>query len=169
MTTSRTTPSEWMYKDGNEKVQADDIIQTARGWEKIYPNGQQELIHAFATPGTASILMDSVTNFADGTYDDTDVMTFTVTYPEIVNVAGAVPQLLVYTEEGTEIAIPNTLGTGTDTLTFAGALTGIADGQLVVIQEIDLNGATIQTAGLDDVVNNFPTDYEQPAITMLTP
>lgn len=169
MTTSRTTPSEWMYKDGNAKVNADDIIQTARGWEKVHPNGQQELLHAFVTPGTASVLMDSVANMADATYDDTDVLTFTVTYPELVNVATAVPQLLVYTEEGTTVAIPNTAGTGTDTLTFAGALTGIADGQLVVIQEIDLNGATIQTAGAVDVNNNFPEDYVQPNITMLTP
>jgi hypothetical protein len=59
-------------------------------------------------------------------------------------------------------------GSGTDTLTFANALTGIADGQLVILQEIEANGATI-TVGGDDAGLNFPEDYEQPAITMLTP
>ena len=169
MTTSRVTPSDWMWTDGNEKVQSDDIIITTRGWEKVHPNGQKELIHAMKTILAATSLIVAVTNFADGDYDDAEEMTFTIEWDGavVVNTTGGTPSIQVYTEAGTLIDIPYVSGSTTDTLTFTGALTGIADGNLVVVEELAFNGGTILHGGAP-VDNDFPADYVQPTITMTT-
>lgn len=170
MTTSRLTPSDWMYLDGNEKVTSDDIIKTARGWVKVHPNGQEELIHALKTIGDVAPTVSSVTNHADGTYDDTEVLSFTLSFSEAVDVVttGGTPSIQVYTEAGTPFDLDYASGTGGTDLVFSGSVSGIADGDLVVVEEVFLNGGTIQDSAGQDIDVRFPDDYVQPAIDFVT-
>lgn len=112
----------------------------------------------------------SVTNDADGTYTDADTLEFTVTYSEAMDVddTGGTPSIQVYTEVGTEFALDYASGTGTTALVFSGVTTGIADGSLVVVEDVSLNGGTIKNAAGSDAVSTFPTAYTQPSITMAT-
>lgn len=168
MTTSRIIPEKWMYTDGNELVQADDIIKTARGWEKVHPNGQRELIHAFTSPGDLFEFMASVTNYADGIYPAGTAFSFVAVYGVAVDVVttGGTPSINVYTDLGEEFTLEYASGTGTTDLTFTGTPTGIEGGTLYIREEIQLNGGTIKDANTIDVNNDFPSDYVQPTITI---
>lgn len=121
-----------------------------------------------------AIVMDTteivaITNHADGTYDDTEVLSFDVEFTGNVTIGGTgTPKLRVYTEVGSPIDLPVTAGDGTDTLTFSGALTGIADGQLVVVTTLQLATSTLSDANGNPVYRVFPSDYVQPDIVMET-
>ena len=160
MTTSRTTPETWMYLDGNEKVGADDIIKTSRGWEKVHPNGQRELIHAFKTPGNLSGFMASVTNHADGIYPAATALSFVAVYDVNMDVVttGGTPSINVHTDTGDVYELEYASGTGTKNLTFTGTPTGIEGGLLIIREEIQLNGGTIKDANLIDANNDFPSE-----------
>jgi hypothetical protein len=168
MATSRTIPETWMYLDGNEKVQADDIIKTQRGWEKIHPNGLRELIHAFTSPGDLFEFMASVTNHTDGIYPAATALSFVAVFGVAVDVVetGGTPSINVYTDTGDVYELDYASGTGTTDLTFTGTPTGIEGGTLTIREEIQLNGGTIKDGNTIDVNNDFPVDYVQPDITV---
>lgn len=127
---------------------------------------------AFVQP--TAILMStveivSVTNMADGEYENTDTLTFEVEFTGVVTVGGTgTPKLTIYTEVGSQIDLPVTAGSGTDTLTFSGAATAAADGQLVVVETLKLATSTLSDANANPVYRVFPADYEQPDITIVT-
>lgn len=170
MTTSRIAPEPWMYLDGNGKVTTDDIIKKSGGWFKVHPNGQEELIHSLKTIGDVAPYIVSITNHADGTYPDSTAFSFTVVFSEnvTVNEVGGTPAMIVYTEEGDEYLLDYASGSGTTDLVFTGTPTGIADGNLVVMDEIFNLGGTIKDSVGQDVDVRFPTGYIQPAIVMET-
>ena len=82
---------------------------------------------------------------ANGTYDSGDVLQFTTTFNEIVNVTGT-PQIAVVAQTGT-LNFDYVGGTGTTTLTFAYTITANDfdfDGLPASVTTVALNGGTIQ-------------------------
>lgn len=168
---SRTIPEKWMFTTGDEFTNKDDIVKKPGGWYLKHPNGYEELIHVLRDIGNTAAVIASLTNQADGTYSAPETLSFTVTFDEavVVDTTEGTPYLLVYTEVSDIHTLPYTSGSGTTDLVFSGDVTGMADGTLVVMEEIILGGGTI----LDDdagnwVDNDFPSGYTQPAIVMST-
>jgi hypothetical protein len=159
-----------MWTDGNAKTTKDNVVKKPGGYFLVHPNGLEELIHALTTVGDVAPYLVSIANHADGTYADTVPLSFVLTFSEAVTVVttGGTPSFSVYTVAGDEYLIAYASGTGTDELTFTGTPTGIADGDLVVVEEIVLNGGTIADSVGQDIDVRFPDDYVQPAIVMLT-
>jgi hypothetical protein len=159
-----------MYTDGNNKTNKSDVVKKPGGWYLRHPNGQEELIHTLKDIGNAAAVVASVTNHADGTYSAPTSLSFTVEFNEAVTVTttGGTPYLEVYTEAGDAYQIPYVSGSGTTDLVFTGDVTGMADGDLVVVEEIQLNGGTILDAAGNWSDDDFPADYVQPTIVMST-
>jgi hypothetical protein len=112
----------------------------------------------------------TVTNMADDTYENTDILTFEVEFSGAVDIGGTgTPKLTIYTEVGSPIDLPVTAGDGTDTLTFSGAATAAADGTLIVVETLKLATSTLSDANGNPVLLAFPADYVQPVIDILTP
>lgn len=112
---------------------------------------------AYTSPNTAAILIDgdeptvtSVSRPANAIYDVNDIsLTFTVTFDQIVTVAGSNPRIQLNVGGSIRYATYTT-GTGTNTLTFVNMINS-ADVDLDGIAaansgNIDLNSATIQDA-----------------------
>lgn len=171
MPVSRINPSSWMYTDGNGKVQSDDVVKAAGGWYKVHPNGQRELIHCLKDIGNAAPVIISLVNPPDDSYYETDPLTLEIEFSEIVNVVttGGTPYVyLTDPVSGDTVELDYASGTGTDTLTFTGAMTDIVAESLVFYPEIQLNGGTILDATLNPIDNDFPSTYEQPWIVANT-
>lgn len=171
MPVSRINPSSWMYTDGNGKVQADDVVKAAGGWYKVHPNGYRELIHCLKDIGNAAPAIISLVNPPDDSYYETDPLTLEIEFSEIVNVVttGGTPYVyLTDPVSGDTVELAYASGTGTDTLTFTGAMTDIVAESLVFYPEIQLNGGTILDANLNPIDNDFPSTYEQPWIVANT-
>lgn len=115
--------------------------------------------------------VSSVTNHADATYTDAIPLTFTVVYSEAMDVdeVGGTPSIQIWTEIANKFDLAYASGTGTASLVFTGTPTGIANGSLVVGEDVILNAGTIKNAATSDAVSTFPTAYVQPTITMTTP
>jgi len=169
MTTSRITPSKWMYTDGTDLTE-DKIIKKPGGFYKVNKKGLLELIHCLSTLGDVAPTILSVTNQIDGDYAPSAVLSFSLVFSEVVTVTttGGTPSIQVYTEAGTLIDIPYASGTGTDTLVFSGATTGIADGTLLVDLIMDDNGGDVEDSAGNNVDPRFPENYVQPTITITT-
>ncbi len=171
MPVSRINPSSWMYTDGNGKVQADDIVKAAGGWYKVHPNGYRELIHCLKDIGDPAPVIISLVNPPDGSYYETESMTLKIKFSEIVNVVTTDGTPYVYLTDpvsGATVKLAYASGTGTDTLTFTGAMTDIVAESLVFYPEIQLNGGTILDVTLNPIDNDFPSTYEQPWIVANT-
>ena len=168
MPVSRINPSSWMYTDGNGKVQSDDVVKAAGGWYKVHPNGQRELIHALKNIGNAAPTIALITNPADGDYTELDPISLVIEFSELVNVVttGGTPYVyLTDPVSGATVELDYASGTGTDTLTFTGAMTDVVAESLLFYPEIQLNGGTILDATLNPIDNDFPSTYEQPVIS----
>lgn len=170
MTVSRTEPAKWMYTDGDGKIGSDDIVKEAGGYYKIHPNGFKELIHCLKTLGDVMATIVAITNNADGTISSPESLSFTVEFSEAVTVVttGGTPSIQVYTEDGDVYDLEYASGSGTTELVFSGAPAGASDGDLVVVEEVQHNGGTILDSADQNVNNDFPSDYEQPAIVLST-
>lgn len=167
--TSRIVPSKWMHTDGSGLTE-DKIIKKPGGFYKINRKGLLELIHCLTTVGDVAPTILSVTNQANGDYEPTDVLSFSILFSEAITVttANGTPSIQVYTEAGTLIDIPYASGTGTATLVFSGPVTDIADGTLLVDLTMDDNGGDVQDSAGNNVDPRFPANYVQPTITITT-
>lgn len=111
-----------------------------------------------------------VLNPADGEYEVTDPLTFTVTYSGAVTVSGTDTVYLRVTDsEDTDIDIALTSGDGTTDLVFTGPATGAADGMLTVHPALILGTDTLLVdANTNEVTVDFPAGYVAPEIEIIT-
>ena len=165
MGTSKTSPNDWMIKNGNGKM-ADNVFAGAGGWYVTNPDGQVELIHCMADvveapPNPPNVL--SVRNPVAGEYSVSagDVITFTVNWTEPVLISG-IPQIS-FNENGIAQTADYTSVSSTSTVSvfeFVVTTEGTIDTVSIII---GLNGG--QIAGVDDstdAVLAFPASYTQP-------
>jgi hypothetical protein len=111
-----------------------------------------------------------VLNPADGEYEVTDPLTFTVTYSGAVTVSGTDTVYLRVTDsEDTDIDIALTSGDGTTDLVFTGPATGAADGTLTVHPALILGTDTLLVdANTNEVTVDFPAGYVAPELEIIT-
>ncbi len=163
---SYTEPSLWMHSDGNADIQKDDIVKTARGWEKMYPDGRSELLISMPMKGgaaaTVAAYITGVTNPTDGTYGIADVLTWTVTTDKAVTVeTGNGTPRLVIDVAGTPFYADYASGTGTTSLVFSYTISNETGNDITVGPEVDLNEGEIEEASGLDFNNDLPVGYVQ--------
>ena len=163
---SYTEPSLWMHNDGNADIQKDDIVKTARGWEKMYPDGRSELLISMPLKGgvapTVAAYITAVTNPANGTYGITDVLTWTLITDKAVNVdTGSGTPRLVIDVAGTPFYANYASGSGTTSLVFEYTIGNETGNDITVGPEVDLNGGEIEEANGLDFNNDLPSGYVQ--------
>ena len=120
----------------------------------------------FTPPNTASIFVDttaptisSTTPPSNSTYNTGDILSFTVTFSETVNVTGT-PRIPITLDTGTVYANYSS-GSGSNSLTFNYTVTaGQTDIDGISISTIELNSGTIK-----DIGQNAPASYSITATT----
>ncbi len=166
---SYTTPSNWMFEDGNGEVQEDDIVKEQAGWTKIHPNGQKEVLVCMKGLAVSSLaaIISTFTNPANGSYTDTQSMSWTIVFDKAVTpeTGATAPRLVLDIDGVTDYADCVTSVPGTSlTFTFTA---GTDTGALTLPSlEIDLNGGALLDANSVPANNDFPSTFTQPAITI---
>lgn len=166
MGTSKTSPNDWMTKNGNGKM-ADNVFAGAGGWYITHPDGQVEMIQCMggvveSPTNPASVAL--VINPTDGEYSIAagDVILFTVNWSEPVTITGT-PQIS-FNENGVLQTADYVVGSSNVTSSVFEFVVTTAGAIDTVVATIGLNGGTIVSTddGVTAAELTFNGDYAQP-------
>lgn len=146
MGTSKTSPNDWLGRDGNGKTTANNVFAGPMGWYIKHPNGQVELLQAMS--GAAEVPPNSAdvyqaVNPVDGDYSvgAGDTLIFVINWSEPVIITGT-PQIS-FNENGVAQTADYVAASSTSTQSvfeFDVTTPGAID---TVVTTIGLNGGTI--------------------------